>query len=539
MKQAAIYGRVSTGKQAAGDLSIPDQIKRCEDFAKARGFEIAQIFIDAGLSARTDNRPEFQRMITLASARHRPFDAVLVHSQSRFARNTKDLLTYKDQLDQHGVELISITQDLGTGDTADVLLTMVGAFDEYQSKETAKHVSRAMIENAKQGFWNGAYPPFGYRTYAAETRGARVKKKIEVDEHEAEIVRLIFRLYLRGDGTSGPIGMKRIADYLNTRGYVNQRFRVQFIGKVLRNTAYIGEHYFNRRDTRRKTIRPKEEWVPFTMPRLVADADFYAVQDKLDIQHPINTAPRLVSSNVLLTAIATCNECGGPMRKLTGKSGRYQYYRCARKSDAGAAVCKGSSIPMEELDEAVISALETKILAPQRLQKLTENLVARAADQTVFLSERRTQLDGDKRKAKAQVTKLYGLVGNGEIEMDVTLAAHIKVLQDKVETLTRQIAYLDQQRSLPVRALSNKQVEQFGRAVSTAIRDRSNPAFAKAYIKALVSNVSVGKEQIKISGPKVAPAMHAGHFAARGELVPGFAQEWRSGEDSNPRPLDS
>lgn len=531
MKQAAIYGRVSTGKQAVGDLSIPDQIKRCEDFAKARGFEIAQIFIDAGVSARTDNRPEFQRMITLASAAHRPFDTILVHSQSRFARNTKDLLTYKEQLNRRGVDLISITQDLGSGDTADVLLTMVGAFDEYQSKETAKHVSRAMVENAKQGFWNGAYPPLGYRTYAAETRGARVKKKIELDEHEAEIVRLIFRLYLRGDGTSGPIGMKRIADYLNTRGYVNRqghRFRVQFIGKVLRNTAYIGEHYFNRRDTRRKTIRPKEEWIPFAMPRLVADADFYAAQDKLDIQHPINTAPRLVSSNVLLTAIATCEECGGPMRKLTGKSGRYKYYRCAKKSDAGETACKGVSIPMEELDEIVIGALESKILAPRRLQKLTEALVSRAADQSSFLNERRAQLDGDKRKTKAQVTKLYGLIGNGEIEMDGTLSAHIKSLQDKIETLTRQIAYLDQKRSVPVRVLNREHVEQFGQAVSTALRDRSNPTFAKAYLTALISNVSVGKDQIKISGPKGAAALQAWDFAARGELVPGFAQEWRT-----------
>lgn len=175
MKRAAIYARVSTGKQAAGELSLPDQRRQCAKFAEAKGYEIAAEFIDAGVSARTDKRPQFQRMINLACAPHRPFDVIFVHSQSRFARNTKDLLVYKERLEANGVSLISITQDLGIGETADVLHTVMGALDEYQSKETAKHVSRSMIENAKQGFWNGSRAPFGYRTYAAETRGARVK----------------------------------------------------------------------------------------------------------------------------------------------------------------------------------------------------------------------------------------------------------------------------------------------------------------------------------------------------------------------------
>lgn len=185
ISEAAIYARVSTGKQAAGELSLPDQKRQCEKFAEAKGYEIAAEFIDAGVSARTDRRPEFQRMINLACAPHRPFDAILVHSQSRFARNTRDLLVYKEKLEANGVQILSITQDLGEGETADVLRTMVGALDEYQSKETAKHVARSMIENARQGYWNGSAAPFGYRTHAAETRGARVKKKLEIDPQEA------------------------------------------------------------------------------------------------------------------------------------------------------------------------------------------------------------------------------------------------------------------------------------------------------------------------------------------------------------------
>jgi site-specific DNA recombinase len=67
---------------------------------------------------------------------------------------------------------------------------VIALFDEYQSKENAKHVIRSMKENARQGFWNGATPPLGYRLIEAEKRGAKIKKKLEVDPVEAETVRL-------------------------------------------------------------------------------------------------------------------------------------------------------------------------------------------------------------------------------------------------------------------------------------------------------------------------------------------------------------
>jgi len=536
MKQAAIYVRVSTGKQAAGELSIPDQIRQCEVFAKARGYEISQVFVDAGVSARTDKRAEFQRMINLACSPARPFDTILVHSQSRFARNTRDLLDYKERLDANDVRLISITQDLGEGETADVLRTMVGAFDEYQSKETAKHVSRSMIENAKQGFWNGSQAPFGFRTYAAETRGARVKKKIEINPEEAETVRLVFQLYVQGDGTSGPLGVKRIVSHLNAKGFSNRRgqpFRVQFVDNILRNTAYIGEHYFNRTDSRRQVQRPKSEWVSFPMPRIVDDALFYAAQDKLDRQHPMKTAPRIASSDVLLTAVAICDDCGSPLRKLSGKSGKYHYYRCSKKADSGAKACKGVAIPMRDLDEIVIGVLEGTILDPKRLRKMTEALVSRASDRSESLNSRRNELDGEKRKTKAQLSKLYELVGSGELTMDATLSVHTNGLQGKVETLSRQISHLDRERGAPVDRLSDEAVGQFGKAVSAALRNPKSRAFAKAYVQTLVSKVSVGSDQIRISGPKDAVARQAATFATKGKLVPAFAQEWCTQEDSN------
>jgi DNA invertase Pin-like site-specific DNA recombinase len=68
-KRAAIYARVSTDEQAEKDLSIPFQLERCRYHAQGKGWDIAGEFVDAGESARTDKRPQFQEMISQARAR--------------------------------------------------------------------------------------------------------------------------------------------------------------------------------------------------------------------------------------------------------------------------------------------------------------------------------------------------------------------------------------------------------------------------------------------------------------------------------------
>jgi site-specific DNA recombinase len=96
---------------------------------------------------------------------------------------------------------------------------VIALFDEYQSKENAKHVIRSMKENARQGFWNGATAPLGCKVVEAEKRGTKTKKKLEVDPVEAETARLIFKLYLYGEGSSGGLGVKEVVKWLNVSGY--------------------------------------------------------------------------------------------------------------------------------------------------------------------------------------------------------------------------------------------------------------------------------------------------------------------------------
>jgi site-specific DNA recombinase len=124
-------------------------------------------------------------------------------------------------------------------------------FDEYQSRENSKHTLRAMKENARQGFWNGARPPLGYRIVAAEQRGAKVKKKLEIDPIHADTVRRIYRMALNGIDNSGPMGLKSITAWLNDHNIRTRdggRFGIAAIHQILTRETYIGRHKFNYRD---------------------------------------------------------------------------------------------------------------------------------------------------------------------------------------------------------------------------------------------------------------------------------------------------
>ena len=205
-RRVALYLRVSTGRQATGEVSLPSQRDLTRRYCEARGWTVTEEFVEPGASATDDRRPVFQRMLEQAREPDRRFDVILVHAFSRFYRNGAEMELTIRSLRKLGVEVVSVTQPTGDDPAQNMMRQIIGIFDEYTSRENGKNVTRAMRESAKQGFWNGSTPPLGYRIVEAERRGAKIKKRLEVDPVEAETVRLIYRLYTEGDGKSGPLG---------------------------------------------------------------------------------------------------------------------------------------------------------------------------------------------------------------------------------------------------------------------------------------------------------------------------------------------
>ena len=103
---AVIYARYSSDNQR--EESIEGQIRECTAYAEKNGITIVKHYIDRAISAKTDNRPEFQQMIK--DSDKKLFDIVLVWKLDRFARNRYDSARYKTQLKRNGVKLVSATE---------------------------------------------------------------------------------------------------------------------------------------------------------------------------------------------------------------------------------------------------------------------------------------------------------------------------------------------------------------------------------------------------------------------------------------------
>ncbi|MBU2325895.1 MAG: recombinase family protein [Alphaproteobacteria bacterium] len=535
--RAVAYLRVSTGRQAENDLSIPDQRKQIAAFCLTKGWRLVAEYVEPGASATDDSRPEFQRLMARATDGDRPYDVVVVHSYSRFFRDSFGLEMYIRRLGKADVRLVSITQELGDDPAQVMMRQVIALFDEYQSKENAKHVIRAMKENARQGFYNGSPVPLGYRAVEVERRGNKAKKQLAVDPVEAETVRMIFRLYHTGDGKTGPLGIKEIVKRLNATGERTKRgarFGVGTLHGILTNRTYVGEAVFNRRDSRTLKAKPASEHVTVAVPAIIERDEFEAVQSMLKVRNPKVTPPRVVTGPILLTGLATCATCGGGMTLRTGTSKNgtvHRYYTCSNAARAGKSVCPGRSIRMDTLDELVVEHLSDQLLTSTRLTEILVAISAGRAAKAAEVDGRIIRLQGELTEVETRLKRIYTMVEDGIAEMDDILRdriAGLKIDRERIE------ASLDRARThaIPCSDIPPAIVEEFSRMMRENIANGDIP-FRKAYIQAVVDKVEVGDRQIRIIGNKAAI-----HHAVTGSKkfwpsVRSFERKWRTRRDSN------
>ncbi len=115
-------------------------------------------------------------MIDAATAKPQAFDTIVVHSFSRFFRDQFQLEFHVRRLAKNGVRLVSVTQELGDDPMSNMIRQIMALFDEYQSKENAEHILRAMKENARQGFCNGSLRRSATASSPANSAGRRPRR---------------------------------------------------------------------------------------------------------------------------------------------------------------------------------------------------------------------------------------------------------------------------------------------------------------------------------------------------------------------------
>jgi DNA invertase Pin-like site-specific DNA recombinase len=170
------YIRVSDSSQVDGH-SLDAQERLFHELCKNRGWLPGRTYREEGKSAHTDSiakRPRFRQL--LEDAGKGQFDVVVVHTLDRWARNLKVLLESVAILNQHGVGLVSITENLDWSTAEGRLVARtLGSFGEFFSDMLATHVKKGISERAKQGLHLGGIP-FGYEPCWTRVKGERQLK---------------------------------------------------------------------------------------------------------------------------------------------------------------------------------------------------------------------------------------------------------------------------------------------------------------------------------------------------------------------------
>jgi DNA invertase Pin-like site-specific DNA recombinase len=459
----------------------------------------------------------------------------------RFFRDHFELEFYVRKLARNGVRLVSITKGMGDDPMHVMMRQIMALFDEYQSKENARHVMRALKENARQGFWNGSLPPIGYRTVAAEQRGAKVKKKLEIDPLHAETVRLIYRLALEGDGTSGQMGVKNIVSHLNRNRIFTRdggRWGIGQVHRILTRRTYMGEHEFNRR-AKSTALNPESEVVIVPVPPIIDRATFDAVQTLLKARNPKVLPARVVSGPTLLTGLIHCAKCGGAMTIRTGKGGRYRYYACSTKARQGATACSGMAVRMEKLDDLVAQHLEERLLQPERLQTILAAILDRRQDRSARQRAHAADLAKRATEAELRLKRLYDAIEAGVADLDdPSLKDRIdslKAIRDQARSdETRVQSMLDQASQTPV-------TPQMLTRFAAAARDRMRlpgGGFRRDHLRALAQRVEVAEGEVRIIGSK-SRLLQTLTAQESGNAVPTQGLKWRRERPYNQLPVAS
>lgn len=532
----ALYARVSTVKQAEKDLSIPDQINQMRDWAAANGYIVAMEYIEAGASATDDRRPSFQQMVADATDESKPYEAIIVHSRSRFFRDMFEFLNYERRLKRANCKLISITQITSDDPAGEMASKIFSLFDEYQSKENGKHTLRAMKENARRGYMNGSKPPYGYRAVEVDIMGSKGKKKrrLEIDPVESNIVKRIFDLYLYGN-EKGSMGAKEIATYLNAKNIPlrAQQWNRSRVHEVLNNRAYIGEYYFNKVDNKAKRLKPESEWIKVEIPAFIEAATFEDARIRRAERAPEKVPPRLVNSPTLLTGLLKCGRCGAGMTLVTGKGGRYRYYKCNTRIGKGNSLCSANAIPMEKTDQFVLSTLADKVFAPDRVRTMMHEMRKRQQlaqrDQSAKLKPLQKELEMLKQSSE----RLFEAVEKGYLPIDDTLQHRSHKLQARRQDLLLEIAGLKRKQDMPSDLLKPENINAFSKVLRSKLLDRESK-FGKDYLKVLVKEIIVDGNEAEITGSYAALAgAIMGTKKGTGLTVPTFVSNWLPKQGSN------
>jgi site-specific DNA recombinase len=314
MERAVIYARVSTQEQVS-NLSLETQERDCRAFCSRNGWQVVEVFVDRGESAKTINRPQFQRMLTFCQQARNRIDVVVVYALTRFSRENHHHQVVRALLSRNQVTLRSVTERIDDTSSGRLMENISAAFAQFDNQVKSERTHAGMRSKLMNGQWPWR-APIGYLQ-----RGERSASTFVPDPIRADHIRKAFDLCATGLHTVPQICQALAVDGLRTAA--GKPVSVQTLSKVLRHPIYAGWLVVEKWE-----VRERAKFEP-----LVKEDVFDRAQQVLDSKRPSVTPYARNNPVFPLRRFVRCGHCEIPLTGSVSKGrngGKHAYYHCRR-----------------------------------------------------------------------------------------------------------------------------------------------------------------------------------------------------------------
>lgn len=369
MRNAGIYIRVSTERQAQEGYSVAAQKQNLISFAKTSNFKVYDIYADEGISGKdVEGRPSVRRLIK--DIQDGKIDVVLIQKFDRLTRNLTDTEDFIQLFQKYDVDVWSISDGkVDISNSNGKFMTLLkGLFAQHERELTSERIKVAFNQKAKQGYTLCcACTPYGYN----RKKGNKV---IIINQEEAKVVRRIFKMYIEGTSfttiakrlTAEGIPTKRAGDTVNigrngeivgTKTFVGV-WSPKLIRLMLSNPVYIGKVQYG--------IGRKDYYIGDGKHKpIISEKMWNKVQDNLSkIETKVHT--NRPKDDVYFCGTLVCGVCGkrlttartiGRLRK-DGTRNLFNAYRCVNQEKQ---ICTARYVSHLKAEEAFIEYLKNNI----------------------------------------------------------------------------------------------------------------------------------------------------------------------------------
>ncbi|WP_407301494.1 recombinase family protein [Clostridium botulinum] len=361
MKRIAIYSRKS--RETDTGESIKNQIDMCKTYFDRANEECSfEVFQDEGFSGGNTNRPSFQRMLELA--KHKQFDIIAVYKVDRIARNIVDFVNTFNELEEHDVKLISITEGFDPSTPiGKMMMMLLASFAEMERMNIAERVKDNMKGLAKIGRWSGGTPPTGYKSKTITVNGKK-ETYLELIPEKKQLLISIFEKASDGYttyqiGEMFSMSPKTISNIIINPTYVkSDELSANYLKSIgydvfceLNGNGYLA---YNRRPKKKgkKLFNAKGMFVAVSLHEAPIDSKTW-IKANNNLKDRATEAKPRISNNSFLAHLVKCS-CGSGMYIHTGhkkKDGtKNTYFVCSKKKSKNKCASKWLRIDVVEAE---------------------------------------------------------------------------------------------------------------------------------------------------------------------------------------------